>query len=53
MGFFAIAIPLWVLAPMAPASEVFGTFANYGGWANSGVACLVGLPSLAGTLIGD
>ncbi|KAK6437770.1 hypothetical protein LTR95_006042 [Oleoguttula sp. CCFEE 5521] len=42
LGFFAILIPLWVLAPKASASEVFGTFANYGGWTSTGAACIVG-----------
>ncbi|KAK3117248.1 hypothetical protein LTR53_001583 [Teratosphaeriaceae sp. CCFEE 6253] len=52
VGFFVIIIPLWVLAPRSPASEVFTTFNNEGGWSSKGVAVLVGLggivPSLAG-----
>ncbi|KAK3071268.1 hypothetical protein LTR53_008950 [Teratosphaeriaceae sp. CCFEE 6253] len=52
VGFFAIIIPLWVLAPRSPASEVFTTFNNEGDWSSKGVAVLVGLggivPSLAG-----
>ncbi|KAK0849254.1 hypothetical protein LTR03_005335 [Friedmanniomyces endolithicus] len=51
-GFFVIIIPLWVLAPRSPASEVFTTFNNEGGWSSTGVAVMVGLggvvPSLAG-----
>ena len=42
-GFFGILIPLWVLAPSVPASEVFGSIKDRGGWGNDGVACLVGL----------
>lgn len=42
VGFFAIVIPLWILAPKAPASDVFGNFANYGGWSTTGGACIVG-----------
>lgn len=41
-GFFAILIPLWVLAPKAPAKEVFTSFSNYGGWSSVGAACIVG-----------
>ncbi|KAK0309225.1 hypothetical protein LTR01_004332 [Friedmanniomyces endolithicus] len=52
IGFFVIIIPLWVLAPRSPASEVFTTFNNEGGWSSTGVAVMVGLggvvPSLAG-----
>lgn len=42
VGFFSIIIPLWVLSPKAPASEVFGSFSNYGGWSSIGAACFVG-----------
>jgi amino acid transporter len=42
VGFFSIIIPLWVLAPKAPASEVFGSFTNDGGWSSIGAACFVG-----------
>ncbi|KAK3615805.1 hypothetical protein LTR56_026368 [Elasticomyces elasticus] len=52
VGFFVVIIPLWVLAPRSPASEVFTTFNNNGGWSGKGVAVMVGLggvvPSLAG-----
>lgn len=41
-GFFAIIIPLWAMAPKAPASEVFGSFSNSGGWNSIGTACFVG-----------
>ncbi len=42
LGFFAIVIPLWILAPKATASEVFGSFSNFGGWSTTGAACIVG-----------
>lgn len=42
VGFFSIIIPLWVLAPKAPASEVFGSFTNDRGWSSIGAACFVG-----------
>jgi choline transport protein len=38
VGFFAICIPLWVLAPKSSASEVFGKFDNFGGWTSIGSA---------------
>ncbi|KAK5131255.1 hypothetical protein LTR08_001160 [Meristemomyces frigidus] len=52
LGFFAILIPLWTLAPMARSSEVFGSFSNYGGWSSVGGACLVGQLASAGAFIG-
>jgi len=42
VGFFSIIIPLCVLSPKAPASEVFGSFTNNGGWSSIGAACFVG-----------
>lgn len=52
VGFFVIIIPLWVLAPVSDAHEVFTTFNNAGGWSSKGVAVMVGMggvvPSLAG-----
>ncbi|KAI9801611.1 MAG: hypothetical protein M1825_003290 [Sarcosagium campestre] len=41
-GFFAILIPLWVLAPKNPASKVFGEFNNGGEWPSIGTACIIG-----------
>ncbi|OQN95522.1 hypothetical protein B0A48_18505 [Cryoendolithus antarcticus] len=52
VGLFVVIIPLWVLVPRNPASEVSTTFNNDGGWSSKGVAVMVGLggvvPSLAG-----
>ena len=42
IGFFGICIPLWVLAPKASVSDVFGKFENFGGWSSIGAACIVG-----------
>lgn len=42
VGFCCIIITLWVLSPKAPASEVFTSFSNFGGWPNIGTACFVG-----------
>lgn len=51
-GFFGILIPLWVLAPTAPPSEVFGSIVDRGGWGNNGLSCLVGLVAPLYALIG-
>ncbi|MCJ1469212.1 hypothetical protein MMC07_007845 [Pseudocyphellaria aurata] len=51
-GFFAILIPLWVLAPRNSASVVFTQFTNNGGWSNLGLSCLVGMLSSVFTLLG-
>ena len=50
VGFLAILIPLWVLAPKAPASEVFGSFSNFGGWPSVGTACIVGQLTAVGAV---
>lgn len=52
IGFFAVCIPLWVLAPKAPSSEVWTSFTNGGDWASVGAACIVGLLTPAGAFIG-
>lgn len=51
-GFFGILIPLWVLSPKVPASDVFGSIEDRGGWGNNGLACLVGLTGPIYALIG-
>lgn len=51
-GFFAILIPLWVLAPRNSASAVFTQFSDNGGWGNIGLSCLVGMLSPVFTLLG-
>lgn len=50
-GFFCIVIPLWVLAPKAPASEVFGSFENFGGWPSIGTACFIGTLAATGSFV--
>jgi choline transport protein len=52
LGFFAILIPLWVLAPRDSAEDVFTNFQNLGGWPTTGLAFMVGLLSPVYTLIG-
>ena len=51
-GFFAILIPLWVLAPRSDASTVFTEFTNGGNWPTIGLACLVGMLSPVFALLG-
>lgn len=51
-GFFAILIPLWVLAPRTPAHTVFLEFSDNGKWGNIGLACLIGMLSPVFTLLG-
>jgi choline transport protein len=51
-GFFAIIIPLWVLAPRATAHEVFTTFQN-AGWSSSGLSTIVGIITPTVALIGS
>jgi choline transport protein len=52
LGFLAVLIPLWVLAPRASASDVFTEFLNLGGWSTTGLAFMVGLLSPVYTLLG-
>lgn len=52
VGFLAFLIPLWAVAPKAPASEVFGSFRNFGGWSSIGAACVIGQLSATGSLAG-
>lgn len=52
LGFFGVLIPLWVRAPKLAAETVFTGFYNGGGWANAGVACLVGQLAAILSLIG-
>ncbi|KAM5440841.1 hypothetical protein MferCBS31731_003980 [Microsporum ferrugineum] len=51
-GFFAVLIPLWVLAPLNSAEDVFLNVVDRGGWGNNGLACLVGLGAPIYALIG-
>ena len=52
VGFFAIIIPLWVLAPTNSAKMVFTEFQNLGGWSSQGLSFMVGLLSPIYTLLG-
>jgi choline transport protein len=52
LGFLAILIPLWVLAPRASSTEVWTTFANPG-WSSTGLSVLIGIISPSVSLIGS
>ena len=40
-GFVAILVPLWVLGPKSPSSEVWTTFSNANGWSSSECSCKI------------
>lgn len=52
LGFFAVLIPLWVLAPRNSPSVVFTEFLNLGHWDTQGLSFMVGLLAPIYTLIG-
>lgn len=52
VGFFAILIPLWVLAPRHDSLEVWTDFTVSTGWSSVGLACLVSFTGPIYTLIG-
>lgn len=43
VGFFAVLIPLVVLGPHEPASDVFGTWLNEGDWSTQSLSFFVGI----------
>lgn len=54
LGFFAVMIPLWVLAPKVSLDLVFGApgFENFGGWSSIGAACVVGQLAASSAFVG-
>ncbi|KAK4546636.1 hypothetical protein LTR36_001853 [Oleoguttula mirabilis] len=42
MGFVAVVVVLWVLAPHAPIDQVLLNFTNEGGWSSMGTSLMVG-----------
>ncbi|THX18306.1 amino acid permease [Aureobasidium pullulans] len=52
-GFFAVLIPLWVIAPKVSAKEAFTSFANTGGWSSVGAAVVIGQLTAVGSLGGS
>ena len=54
VGFLAVFITLWVLAPLNSQEMVFRHFTNYGGWSSTGLSVMVGmLTSVYGMLGAD
>ena len=51
-GFFAILIPLWVLAPRNSAKAVFTEFTDGGNWNSMGLSTLIGILSPVFAFIG-
>lgn len=51
-GFFAIIIPLWVMAPRASTHDALFKFTNNGGWSSTGLSAMVGLTAPLSVLIG-
>ena len=52
LGFFAVLVPLWVLAPRGDPKQVFTEFLNLGEWQTDGLSFMVGLLAPVYTLIG-
>ncbi|GAB7351785.1 hypothetical protein MBLNU459_g2359t1 [Dothideomycetes sp. NU459] len=52
VGFFAIIIPLWVMAPRANPHDALLHFTNFGGWSSTGLSAMIGLTSPLSVLIG-
>lgn len=52
VGFFAIFIPLWVLAPKNSTEMALFTFTNNGGWSSLGLSAMIGLTAPVSSLIG-
>ena len=52
IGFFAVMVPLWALAPKVSASKVFLEFSNYGGWSSLGSAAVIGQIAASGAMVG-
>lgn len=51
-GFFAIIIPLWIMAPRAPAHVALLEFSNNGGWPTTGLSAMIGLTTPLTALMG-
>ncbi len=52
VGFFAVLIPLWVMAPKLSAHQVFAEVTNLGGWSTKGLSFMIGLLTPVYTLLG-
>lgn len=51
-GFFAVIIPLWVMAPRGNAADVLLTYTNNGGWPTTGLSAMIGLSTPFSCLLG-
>lgn len=52
LGFFAIALPLFYLAPHSDPKAIFTTFTNNGGWSSQGLSFFIGLNGNALAFVG-
>ncbi|KAK6376338.1 hypothetical protein LTS17_006933 [Exophiala oligosperma] len=52
VGWFAIVITLWVMAPRADAHTALLEFTNNGGWSSDGLSAMIGLLAPMAVLIG-
>jgi amino acid transporter len=52
VGFFAIIVPLWVLAPRNSPKAVFTEFTNNGGWSSMGTSVMIGLSGTIASMAG-
>ncbi|KIX02539.1 uncharacterized protein Z518_08480 [Rhinocladiella mackenziei CBS 650.93] len=52
LGFFAIIIPLWIMAPRGNGHVVLLEFTNYGGWSSTGLSAMIGLLAPMAVLVG-
>ncbi|PVI08325.1 amino acid transporter [Periconia macrospinosa] len=50
-GWIGILVPLWVLAPRTPGTQVWTNFSD-AGWGNNGVASLIGMITVVGAFVG-
>jgi choline transport protein len=53
VGFFAIIITLWVMAPRGDAKTLLLGFTNEGKWPSKGLSAMIGLSTPIGVLVGS
>ncbi|TVY75752.1 Choline transport protein [Lachnellula suecica] len=51
-GFFGVLIPMVYFAPHTEPEFVFMTFFNEGGWSSQALSFFIGIPTIAGSLLG-
>jgi choline transport protein len=52
LGFFAVIIPLWVMAPRRSTDDALFNFVNAGGWSSTGLSAMIGLLAPMSVLVG-